>query len=163
VPNLSAIKFSPVITGASWWRMALPYRGVYPPNANDANSPSPPFPSFPFPSIPSLFPFPNTPFPLFLLPHFPPFPFPCRKAAPWNRQRGLGERFSSRSGVRGGAQAANAFWVKLEPRKRIWWQLLTIQSSIWPIYLGKLSPPLRAEFFPPLSQTGRKLRPLSPL
>ena len=38
-----------------------------------------------FPSLPSLFPFP-------LLPLFPPFPFPCREAAPWNRLGGLGER-----------------------------------------------------------------------
>jgi len=61
-----------------------------------------------------------------------PFPFPspsllsiCLEAAPSNSAKGSVERFSSPSGVRGWAAAANALWVNLEPRKRVYWQLIT--------------------------------------
>ena len=137
-----------------------------PPNANDANSPSPSFPSsFPSPSLPSslpsLFPFPIplSPFPP---PSSPPFPFSCREAAPWTAM-GLGERFSFPSGVRGGAPAANPFWVNLAQETHLVAATYNTIISMTHISGGNSPPPLRVEFFPPLSQTGRKLRPLPPL
>jgi len=67
-------------------------RGVYPPWRQWRKLPLSSLPSsFPFPSVPSSFPFlplslPQYSFPLSLLPLSPPFPFPCREAAPWNLQ-----------------------------------------------------------------------------
>ena len=91
-----------------------------PPNANDANSPLTPRLSLPrlFPSIPSLFPFPNTPFTSSLFPLLPLSPVAKR---PPEIGKGYGERFSSELPQRGpgGVPAANAFWVNLGPRKRI--------------------------------------------
>ena len=58
-----------------------------------------------FPSLPSLFPFPNTPFPSSL------FPLLCLSPAA-KRPPEIGKGY-------GGALSANAFWVNLEPRKHI--------------------------------------------
>ena len=90
-----------------------------PHNASDANSPPLPFPppsSFPpshFPSLPlSLRQYPLSPYPP---PSFPSFPFTLPRNGPLKSARGLEERFSSPSGVRGRAPAANIFGVNLEP------------------------------------------------
>jgi len=84
--------------------LTCPHQGRLSPLTPMTQTPPPlPFPppsSFP----PSPLPFPSLPlslpqyhFPLSHLPLSPPFPFPCREAAPWNQQ-GSGERFSSLSG-----------------------------------------------------------------
>jgi len=88
-----------------------------PPNANDANSPPLPFPPpSPFPTSP----LPSPSLPL-SLPHYPfsPFSPPSFPSGPLKSARDLGERFSSPSGVRGGAPTVNAFWRYLEAKKRI--------------------------------------------
>jgi len=89
---LSNISLSSVYFMAS----AKQTRGVYPPDANDANSPPLPFPS-PSPFLPSPLPFPSLPlslpqypFSAFLPPSFPSFPFPLPRSGPWNRQGSVG-------------------------------------------------------------------------
>jgi len=78
------------------------------PNANDANSPSL---SLFLPLLPSL---PQYPYFAFPSPLSPPFPFPAAKR-PLNRLAGLGSALAPPAV----SPAAIAFWLNLEPRKRI--------------------------------------------
>jgi len=102
-------------------------QGRLSPNANDANSPSPPFPSsfpfhsrLPFPSLALSLPqYPLSPFPPSC---FPSFPFPLPLNGPLKWQGVWKSALAPPAGfgaVRGGAPVANAFWVNLEPGKRI--------------------------------------------
>jgi len=119
----------------------------------------PPSPFLPplFPSIPSLFAFPITPFPP---PSFPSFPLPRRGAL--KSARGLGECFSSPAGS--GAEPRplmHSGWI-YSPGNAFIGSYLQYNHQYDP-YISGNSSPLEGGILSPLSQTGRKLRPLPPL
>ena len=128
-------------------RAASPTRGVYPPLMPMTQTP-PPFPPspLPFPSLPLSL--PQYPFSLSFLPFLLLSLSPAAKC-PLKSARGLEERFSSPSGVRGEAPAANAFWVNLVPQE-MHLVAATYNTIINMTHIsGGILPPLEGGILPP--------------
>jgi len=121
--------------------------------------PPSPFPPSPFPSLPSLFPFPKYPF---LSSLFSLFSLSPTAKRPPEIARGLAERFSSPSGVRGGSPDANAFWVNLDPGNAFSGSYLQYSHQYDPYIWGKSPPPPEGGILSPLEPNWTQVASTSP-